>query len=1367
MTSAILLAALAAGVLLTRYGVQTQVGRQLLESQADGLKLGRFGRLGVEGLTGDPWRDFRLRQLTLSDEEGPWLRARDVHVVWSYPQLLRRRLVADEVTIGHAAVLRRPTLGAKTTSKGLPISFDIRQLQARVETLPAFSSERGLFDVSASIHVGRGQGGQSGQISAASLLRPGDRLDVAFNLGGGAPLRIDGEVREASGGPIAGALGLPTGQPFAMAVDAHGRDGGGRFEVLAMVGKLTPLRTSGAWSERGLRAQGTASLTASSLTRELAARLGPELSFKLTTGQAVGGLRMLDLDAAARNLDLQVAGPLDVGARRAGPRGLQVSLRAPDGSPLIPGAEAGPVEFSGRVFGGLADFRLQGRAAASELAAGGYALDRFGGPISLARNAGDLSLEADLAGTGGRGSGALSAVLGRSPAVQVAASRLQDGRMLISRLTARGAGLDLTGRGGRGPTGGLAFSGRVQISRLGGFRPGASGAVTGSWRARQGDAESPWRLELDARGESLSTGFAELDRLLGPRPRLTAKARLPRRGSATLQSAVLHGAKARLQAAGLIGGPAGLRVKLDWRASGPFGVGPIEIVGHARGSGAVTGAMDGPTIDLLAHAPKVNVPRLPLTGARMVLRLQLAERQRDGVVVVTGQTPYGPARARADLDFPPGGLRLSGLQVDGAGVHARGSLAFAEGGPTAADLRLQIGPGALLSGGRASGNATVARNGGQSYGKLDLALQNAQLRGAPVVVTEGQIRADGPLSRLTYQARAAGRSGSRNWLISGEGRMRETSEGRLVTFSGQGTIAGETLRTLQPATLRFGPDERTLTLRLGTEQGGRISADGALSGASLKAQAELQQIAISMINPDLTGRIEGRLRLHGRGDDLQGSLTARLDDVFAAGAEQGQALDGVLQGRIAGDTARIQANFSNAQGLAARAAVAIPIVASASPLRLSIHRRQPMAGEITARGEIAPLWNLLVGGDRLLAGRANLSARLGGTLSDPRLTGQAAVDGGRFEDGATGLLLRDTTVRAAFNQDVVQVSQLTGRGAGGGTLRGSGRISLLRSGPSSFRLQLRDFRLVDTELVRASASGQATVARAGDGKITVLGVLSIDEAEISASHLQAASVPTLEVREINKPPGVGRQDAPTPPVGTRAGVALDVGLRAPGRVFVRGRGLDVELSMTARVSGTTSNPRLTGQARVVRGDYAFAGQRFVFDQDSVVHLATTPEDIRLDLTATREDPALTAVVHIAGTAAKPEIRLSSSPALPEDEILARVLFGESASQLSGVEAARLAAALSSLQGGGGFDVFGQLRGLTGLDRLAIIGAGGSNFGFAAGKYLSDDVYLNVIGGGPDGPVVQGDWRVARGLSILSTFAGQGGSELAVRWRRSY
>ena len=401
-----------------------------------------------------------------------------------------------------------------------------------------------------------------------------------------------------------------------------------------------------------------------------------------------------------------------------------------------------------------------------------------------------------------------------------------------------------------------------------------------------------------------------------------------------------------------------------------------------------------------------------------------------------------------------------------------------------------------------------------------------------------------------------------------------------------------------------------------------------------------------------------------------------------------------------------------------------------------------------------------------MAGRVKLHGTLGGTLADMRAVGHATMESGQFSDASTGLSLRDLHLTAGLADNTINLDQAEGNDGHGGLVTGHGRVSLVRGGASTLRLDLKAFRLIDNELATATATGQVTLDRSAEGKARLAGALSIDRADVAAKTPTPSGVVPMEVVEVNRPVTVGGSLA-APTRRTATSLALDVSLRAPRRIFLKGRGLDVELSLDAHVGGTTAQPRLSGNARVIRGDYDFAGKRFVFDERGVVYLASNPSDIHLDLSATRDDPALTAVVRIRGTAAKPEIVLTSVPVLPNDEVLSQVLFGRSASQLSPLEAAQLASALSSLAGGGGFDVIGNLKTFAGLDRLSLGGGGQSGVTVSGGKYLTDDVYLELTGGGRDGTAAQVEWRVGRSLSIISKVAGQGDGKLAVRWRKDY
>jgi translocation and assembly module TamB len=1359
------LALLLGGLLLTaRYGVLLPQGRLLIEARTDGLKLGRFGRLKVEGLSGDVFRDFTVRRLTVSDPKGVWLEARNVHVSWRYLELLRRRLHADRITAEKVTLIRRPELEPSKPSSGLPISFDLELIKARVEMLPAFSSRRGVYDLAMSLDVQRRNGGQKGTIAADSVLHPGDHLDLAFDFGKTRPLSLIADAKEAQGGALAGALGLPADQPFLLKARASGKNSQGQFTAVATTGSVTPLNARGSWNPQGGSARGRLLLSASELTAGLARRIGPEVTFAITGRKAQPSLYDLDLRLAAANLTLAARGLGNLGERRTGPQGLSVVLTSSELSKVTGGPAMGPARVAGRLNGTLGDLTFDGQAQVDRLKLGEYGLDRVSGPLKLTRKDGALTVEADLAGAGGRGRGFFAAVLGGKPTVSLEGSRLADGRLLLRDLHATGAGLKVSASGSRSLLGGLNFKGGAQVANLAAWRPGASGGVTAEWRATQGGAGKPWTISVDAKGQKFASGMAELDRLLGAAPAFDAAATIDA-GKVSVSHARLDGAAFDASSAGVWDRDGALKFKLDWTATGPFRAGPVEVSGKATGSGAITGTLSAPRADLLANIEAIDLPRLPLTDAKLVLSFLRRPDGTNGVFALKSDSAYGPASARTAFAFAEGGVNLSGLDVDAGGVKATGSLTLRRATPSSADLQLAVGKGAFLEAGRVTGRAKIVDAAGGARADLDLTARNAILPGATVAIRNGHITASGPLERLPYQARLVGSSSEGRWNLQGQGVFATRDPGYALTFEGMGRFGHRDLRTTEAAVIRFGGAERSARLRLAGSDGGRIELDARLAGEEADIRARADGLGLGLLNEDLTGSADATLLLSGRGGRLEGTLDAKLSDARSRGSDPSQGLDGTFKARLAGHEMFVDASLTNAQGLRAEANLVLPAEASASPFRVAIARTRPMRGKFLADGEVKPLWDLLVGGERELSGHVHAQGTIGGTLNDPTATGQASVDGGRFADGATGLVLQDVVLRASFANNAVNITQATASDGHGGSLEGSGRLSLYREGASTVRLNLKGFRLIDNELATASATGQATLDRSADGRVRLAGALTIDRADVSAAVSAPAGVVSMEVIEINKPADVS---ADLQPVRARGpAVNLDVTLKAPRRIFVRGRGLDVELSLDAHVGGTTARPSLSGTARVVRGEYDFASKRFEFDDRGVVYLATSPEAIRLDLTATREDPALTAVVRIRGTAAKPEITLTSTPVLPNDEVLSQVLFGRSASQLSPLEAAQLASALSALAGGGGFDVIGNLRSFAGLDRLALGGGDESGVTVSGGKYLTEDVYLELTGGGREGPTAQVEWQIGRHLSIISKLAGQGDGKLSIRWRRDY
>lgn len=83
--------------------------------------------------------------------------------------------------------------------------------------------------------------------------------------------------------------------------------------------------------------------------------------------------------------------------------------------------------------------------------------------------------------------------------------------------------------------------------------------------------------------------------------------------------------------------------------------------------------------------------------------------------------------------------------------------------------------------------------------------------------------------------------------------------------------------------------------------------------------------------------------------------------------------------------------------------------------------------------------------------------------------------------------------------------------------------------------------------------------------------------------------------------------------------------------------------------------------------------------------------------------------------------------LPQDEVLAHLLFGRGAFSLSPLELAQIAAAVASLTGvtSGASDPLEGARKRLGLDRLSIGGGKGSSPTLEVGRYVAPGVYLGT------------------------------------------
>jgi translocation and assembly module TamB len=218
-------------------------------------------------------------------------------------------------------------------------------------------------------------------------------------------------------------------------------------------------------------------------------------------------------------------------------------------------------------------------------------------------------------------------------------------------------------------------------------------------------------------------------------------------------------------------------------------------------------------------------------------------------------------------------------------------------------------------------------------------------------------------------------------------------------------------------------------------------------------------------------------------------------------------------------------------------------------------------------------------------------------------------------------------------------------------------------------------------------------------------------------------------------------------------------------------GLESEWQTRLRIGGTADAPRIVGPVELVRGTFSFAGNRFDLTRGFIRFNGSIPANPTLDIAAETQAADLTVILQISGTSDQPQIAFTSTPALPQEEVMARLLFGSSVAELSAMQALQLASSVASLQGGGGgLNPLGKLRQATGLDRFRILGSDkneGRGTALAVGEYLSDDIYVELTTDVRGYTATQIEIALTRALSLVTQVGGSGGTNVSVRYGKDY
>jgi translocation and assembly module TamB len=888
---------------------------------------------------------------------------------------------------------------------------------------------------------------------------------------------------------------------------------------------------------------------------------------------------------------------------------------------------------------------------------------------------------------------------------------------------------------------------------------------------------APWRIKADVNGRMARVDNATLTSIVGTNIRFSANIATGGGQPILVERAKLDASLLTLSLSGrrLVDGRTTITGAGRHKTYGPF------IVDASMGG-------EGLRAELVFASP------LPAAGLRDV-RVALSPIADGFRIETKGGSTLGPFAGVLNLFSPANGpTRIDIASFDIWKTSITGGLTLGSGA---------VSGNLKLTGGGIDGTvALAARNGGQGF-DLDLTAVNASFSGAtPVAIGNAHLVANGYFAdgRSTVNGTLDGRSlsygtfhlasiAAKAQIADGRGTATASLSGRQgnhfnlqlnsefaperVTLVARGDLGGR--RITMPRRAVFTSEDGGW--RLAPTQinfgGGRIVAGGLLGDSTAFdiAMAEMPLSVMDLALADLgfggtasglvhfrstegtaaTGTVQvlvknltrSGLVLTSRPMDLAlvGNLSARGLEARAVASEDGKTL-GRLQARITG----MPVGGGQGQRLAAG----------------------NLFAQLRYDGPADALWRLAAIDAFDLTGPVAIAADVTGTLGAPVIRGSLSSTDLRLQSSLTGTDVSKIAAKGRFAGSRLELTSFTGQASNGGKVSGTGMFDLANLGTRGpamdIRIATRNARILARSDMAASVTGPIRIV--SDGLTgTIAGRVELITArwQLGVAEEQAR-LPVIKTREIN-----GIADTRQSSASTTWRYMIDT--EGANRIDVRGLGLDSEWSADIRLRGTVEAPAITGTADLVRGTYSFAGKRFQLTRGRIAFNGNSPPDPQLDIQAEVVDTGLTARVTITGTASHPDIAFSSVPAMPEEELLSRLLFGNSITDISPAEAIQLGAALASLQGGGsGMDPVNKLRSAIGLDRLRIVGANeatGQETSIAAGMYISRRLYAEIITDGRGYSATQLEFRITNWLSLLATVSTMGRQSINVKASKDY
>lgn len=816
------------------------------------------------------------------------------------------------------------------------------------------------------------------------------------------------------------------------------------------------------------------------------------------------------------------------------------------------------------------------------------------------------------------------------------------------------------------------------------------------------------------------------------------------------------------------------------------------------------GPVMAPDLSLTVNSDRLLVAEREITGLKLMATGKADAANPAANVQLTGNVAGQALQGSAVLATADGKSAINGLLLSLGKNKISGDLALDEAfvpvGTIALDLP-DIGPLAALALEKAEGDvrgtiafsktadgpnvavkaATASITRGDLQAKtVSIDALIANYLAAPVI--SGKIRADSVISGgtaisgidvdLKRDGDWTGFSGGatvKGIPAKAAGRVKVAGGTTTIELaSGQATVQGIKAAIAQASTVSIANGTTTLDRLVLNLGGGTATVTGKV-GQALDINAALSKVPASLANSfspglDAAGSISGTVKVSGA--PANPAVAFNID---AGGVQtsqtRGAGLGGMnisSSGTFAGKKLTFNADISDGAGLGLKGGGSVT-TAGTPALVLDFNGKVPfsfLAAKLAAQG-------------LSLSGTANVNVQVRGPATSPVIGGTVSTSGARLVDARSGLAVNDIAADVSIGNGVARINRLTGTLSTRGSLSASGTVGInpAQGFPADLSIKLVDGRYTDGRVVTANLGGDLTIKGPLTSAPVISGTVKLAKTVITVPEKLPGSLTALGVKHKNAPASVRAQDKALRPAsasgGGGSGLNLDVTVNAPNQIFIQGRGVDAELGGSLRLTGPASSPQAVGTFTLQRGRLSILGKRLTFTEGTVGFSGSLVP--YLNLTATSTTTSTTVTIVVSGEATNPKFTFSSVPALPEDEVLAQLIFGRSMSNLSPLQIAQLAEAAGQLAGvGGSTSLLENLRSAIGVDDLDVTTDDQGGTAVSAGKYLNDRTYVTIQKGDkPGSGKATIDLNVGRGVKLRGEANDGGEAKGGIFYEKEY